>query len=197
MYFRALQGHSRRNLIDPSLEDNLVIQSNFFQYIYHVGCAISLHSIISSELIPGGQSLSKKHTLCFLLVDTMDKNHKDPDVIDLSESRRAQYLHKAWKRHQGAVFFGSTSILLLRKYWNSIRLDRMQLSFKKHFQLIIFRKLLWWKLDKSYTNQYTCHLGFHQRSPWNTNGKETWVQNMFNDHKLSNYPEVSNRTNKF
>ena len=34
----------------------------------------------------------------------MDKNnHKDPDVIDLSELRRAQYLHNAWKRHQDAV----------------------------------------------------------------------------------------------
>ena len=60
MYFRALQGHSGRNLIDPSLQDNVVIQSNFFQYMYHVGCAFNLHSIISSGLIPGGQSLSKK-----------------------------------------------------------------------------------------------------------------------------------------
>ena len=36
---RALSGHSRRNPIEPSLQDNVVIQSNFFQYIYHVGCA--------------------------------------------------------------------------------------------------------------------------------------------------------------
>ena len=35
----------------------------------------------------------------------MDKNQKDPDVIDLSEPRRAQYLHKAWKRHQDAVYW--------------------------------------------------------------------------------------------
>ena len=34
----------------------------------------------------------------------MDKSHKDPDVIDLSVPRHAQYLHKAWKRHQDAVF---------------------------------------------------------------------------------------------
>ena len=53
-----LQGHSGRNLIDPSLQDNVVIQSNFFQYIYHVGCAFNLHSIISSGLTLGGQSLS-------------------------------------------------------------------------------------------------------------------------------------------
>ena len=98
VHFRALQGHSGRNLIDPSLQDNVIIKSNFFQYIYHVGCAINLHSIISSGLIPGGQSLSNRQTVFFLPVDPLDKNHKDPDVIDLSEPRRAQYLHKAWKK---------------------------------------------------------------------------------------------------
>ena len=55
VYLRALQGHSGCNLIDPTLQDNVIIQSNFFQYIYHVGCAINLHSIINSGLIPGGQ----------------------------------------------------------------------------------------------------------------------------------------------
>ena len=105
VYFRALQGHSGRNLIDPSLQDNVVIQSNFFHYIYHVGCAFNLHSIIRSGLIPGGQSSSKRQTVFFLLVDPMNKSHKDLDVIDLSVPRHAQYLHKAWKRHQDAVFW--------------------------------------------------------------------------------------------
>ena len=35
-------------------------------------------------------------------VDAMDKNHKDPDTIDLNEPRHAQYMHEAWKRHQNA-----------------------------------------------------------------------------------------------
>ena len=47
-------------------------------------------------------------------------------------------------------------------------------SFKKHFQLVVFRKLLEWKLEKSYTKNYTCHLDLHQRSLWNTSGKENW-----------------------
>ena len=51
LYLRALQGHSGRSLIDPSLQDSVVILSGFFQYIYHVGCAINLHSIIYSGLI--------------------------------------------------------------------------------------------------------------------------------------------------
>ena len=40
-YFRALQGQTGRNLIDPSLQDNVVIQGNLFQYIYHIGCVQS------------------------------------------------------------------------------------------------------------------------------------------------------------
>ena len=102
VHLRALQVHSGCNLIDPTLQDNVIIQSNFFQHFYHVGCAFNLHSIINSGLIPGGQSLSKRQTVFFLPVDPMDKNHKDPDVIDLSSPRHAQYLHKAWKRHQDA-----------------------------------------------------------------------------------------------
>ena len=105
VYFRALQGHPGRNLIDPSLQDDVVIPSNFFQYIYHIGCALNLHSIINSGLIPGGQNSSKRHTVFFLLVDPMDTSHKDPDEIDLNVPRRARYLHNAWKRHQDAVFW--------------------------------------------------------------------------------------------
>ena len=47
----------------------------------------------------------KRQTVFFLPVDPTDKNHKDPDVIDLSVPRHAQYLHKAWKRHQDAVYW--------------------------------------------------------------------------------------------
>ena len=72
-FFRALQGHSGRNLSDPSLQDNVVIPSNFFQHTYYLGCAFNLHSIINSGLIPGGQNSSKRQTVFFLLVDLMDK----------------------------------------------------------------------------------------------------------------------------
>ena len=105
IYFRALQGHSGRNLIDPSLQDNVVIQSGFFQHIYHIGCAFNLQSIINSGLIPGGQNSSKRQTVFFPPIDPRDKSHKDPEKIDLSVPRRAQYLHSAWKRHQDAVFW--------------------------------------------------------------------------------------------
>ena len=41
LYLRAVQGHSGRNLIDPSSHDNVLIPDDFFEYNYHVGCAIN------------------------------------------------------------------------------------------------------------------------------------------------------------
>ena len=84
--FRALQGHSGRNLIDHLLQGNLVIQSGFFQHIYHIGCAL-------------------RQTVFFLPIDPRETDHKDPEKIDLNVPRRAQYLHTAWKKHQDAVYW--------------------------------------------------------------------------------------------
>ena len=112
LYLRALQGHSGRNLMDPSFQDNVIIPDGFFEYIYHVGCAINLHSIINSGLIAGGQHLSKRQTVFFLLVEPMDKEHKDPEKIDLEAPRLARYMHKAWKKHQNTVYWVDINLAL-------------------------------------------------------------------------------------
>ena len=112
LYLRALQGHSGRNLIVPTLQDNVLIPNNFFECIYHVGCAINLHSIVNSGLIPGGQNLSNTQTVFFLLVDPMDKKHKDLGTIDLNAPRHAQRMHKAWKRHQNTVYWVDINLAL-------------------------------------------------------------------------------------
>ena len=104
LYLRTLQGHSGTNLIDPALQDNVVIGSGIFHHIYHIGCAFNLHSIINNGLIPGSD-LSRRQTVFFLPIDPRDKNHKDPEYIDLSVPRRARYVHSAWKKHQDAVFW--------------------------------------------------------------------------------------------
>ena len=54
LYLRALQSHAARNFIDPSLQNNVLIPNDFFDYIYYIGCAINLHSITNSGLILGG-----------------------------------------------------------------------------------------------------------------------------------------------
>ena len=94
-----LQEHLRISELFKDIQDaillillcrTLFIPNNFFQYIYHVGCAINLHSIINSGLTQGGPNLSKRQTVFFLPVDPMDKNHKDPDTIDLEAPRHEQ-----------------------------------------------------------------------------------------------------------
>ena len=112
LYLRALQGHSGNNLIDPTLQDNVVIGSGIFHYIYHIGCVFNLHSIINNGLIPGGQDLSRRQTVFFLPVDPRDKDHKDPEYIDFSVPRRARYVHSAWKKHQDAVFWVDTNLAI-------------------------------------------------------------------------------------
>ena len=105
IYLRALQGHSGSNLIDPTLQDNVVLGSGIFHYIYHIGCAFNLHSIINNGLIPGGHGSSRRQTVFFLLVDPRDESHRDLERVDFSVPRLARYMHSAWKKHQDAVFW--------------------------------------------------------------------------------------------
>ena len=106
LYLRALQGHSGHNLIDPTLQDNVIIQRGTFHHIYHVGCAFNLHSIINNGLTPGGQDSSRRQTVFCLPIDPRDKDHKDPEHIDFSVPRRARHVHSAWKKHQGRGILG-------------------------------------------------------------------------------------------
>ena len=105
IYLRALEGHSGSNLIDPTLQDNVLIGPGTFPYTYHVGSTFNLYSIISNGLLPGGQNLSRRQTVFFLPVDPRNESHRDPEYIDFSVPRLARYMHKAWKRHQDAVFW--------------------------------------------------------------------------------------------
>ena len=65
LYLRALQGHSGRNPIDPTLQDNVLIPNNFFECNYHIGCAVSVHPITNSGLIAGGQNSSRERQTFF------------------------------------------------------------------------------------------------------------------------------------
>ena len=164
LYLRALQGHSRRNLLDPSLRDNVIIPDGFFQYTYHVKCAINLKSIINSGLIPVGQNLSNRQTVFFLPVDPMDKENKDPDTMDLEAPRLAQYMHKAWKKHQNTVSWVDIN-LALKKGLKFYQTRSMPSHLSILSQPIVSRKLFGWKLEKPYTRKSLRHLGLLQRFP--------------------------------
>ena len=105
IYLRVLQGHSGDSIIDLAMQDHVLIAPGVFPYIYHVGSNFNIPSILSNGLIPGGLELSRRQSVFFLLVDPRDENHRDPDKIDYSVPRRAQYKQNNWKRHQDTVFW--------------------------------------------------------------------------------------------
>ena len=84
----------------------MLTPDNFFEYIYRIGCAINLHSITNSGLIPGGQNLSReRQTVFFTAVDPTNKEYKGPYKLDLTKPRLAWYKQKTWKRHQDTVYW--------------------------------------------------------------------------------------------
>ena len=54
LYFGAIQGHSGGDLVDPTLQDNVLLPDDFAEYIHHIGNAHDMPSIIKSRLMPGG-----------------------------------------------------------------------------------------------------------------------------------------------
>ena len=120
LYLRRLQGHSGRNPIDPSLQDNVLIPDNFFDYIFHIGCVINSHSITNSGYREAG-------------VNPMNEEHKEPYKLDLTRPCLAWYKQKTWKRRQDTVL-GSIYKLLNRKDISSVRKVRTQSSFTTHSQ---------------------------------------------------------------
>ena len=81
LHFRALQGHSGSSLIDPTLQNNVVIESGIFHYIYRVGCAFNLHFITNNGLVPGGQDLGRRQTVFFLPIDQETKITKILNIL--------------------------------------------------------------------------------------------------------------------
>ena len=182
VYFRALQGHSGRSLIVPSLQDNVVIQSGFFQHIYHIGCAFNLHSIINSGLIPGGQNSSKKQTVFFLPVDPRGKNHKDPEKIDLSVPRRAQYLHNAWKRHQDAVYWVDIN-LAIRKGLIFYQTRSNAIILQGTLPAYCIPKVVRPKTGEVLYEKAYMSPRPHQRSHYVTIGQRNWVRKLIDNQK--------------
>ena len=66
IYLRALQGHSGDNLIDPTLQDNVLIGPGIFPYIYHGGK--QFQSLFNyQQWIDTWRSEFEQKTICVLL----------------------------------------------------------------------------------------------------------------------------------
>ena len=139
LYFWGIQGHSGNsggNLVDPTLQDNVLLPEDFTEYIYHIGNANEIHSLIRSSLIPGGKCLKRdRQSVFFTAVNPMYAN-QDPEEVqyDLDKPRIAVYKN-TWIIHQNINIYTIWSSLK-EKNSSSIKLDRTQSSFTTHSQLM-------------------------------------------------------------
>ena len=91
LHFRAIQGHSGGNLVDPELQDNILLPEDFTECICYIGNIGEMHSIIRSGLIPGGGSLkSDRQSVFFTGVNLVDDDQSMEEIpCDLDKPRIA------------------------------------------------------------------------------------------------------------
>ena len=141
LYFKAIHGHSGGNLVDPALQDNVLLPENFTEFIYHVGTVSEIHSIIRSGLIPGGRSLKRDRQSVFFHCSEPDgrrsKIWKELNTIWTNpESHRRNILGDLIKIR----CIGAIKSSLRRKDCNFIKHDHTQSLFQTHYLRFVLRK---------------------------------------------------------
>ena len=138
LYLRALQGHSGRNLIDPSLQDNVLIRTILRVHLSHrMCCQFTLHHQFR---IDTRRTKRKRQTVFFTFVDPMNKEHKDPDVIDLEAPCHASYKQKTWKKQENTVYWVDIK-LAQKKGFKFCQTRSNAIMLLRHSQLIVSRRL--------------------------------------------------------
>ena len=179
LYLRAFQGHSGRNLIDP-----------FFLRTVPLFRTVSSSTFITSDVqsiySPSSTSIDTGRTE-FWATDRQYSFFRWIPFLRRSTWNH-RVLHGTCTKHERNIqirCIGSTSTLLWRKDWNSIRQDRTPSTFTKHSQLSVTRKLFGWKLEKSFSKTFLHHLGLLQRFLWNMSGRENWVRSCSTSRRRS------------
>ena len=91
--------------MDPSLQDNVLLPSDFAGHIYHVGSSHDLRSIIQSGLIPGGKDVKKgRRAVFFSAENPMFIDHYRERDHDVTQPRIAVCKHNC-KIHQNTVYW--------------------------------------------------------------------------------------------
>ena len=86
--------------------------------------------------------MSKRQAVFFTSVDPMNKEHRDPNNIDLEAPRLAWYQQKVWKKHQNTVYWVDIKLAQQEEFKVvSNKIERNH-PFTTHSQLIVSRKLL-------------------------------------------------------
>ena len=92
------------HILNPALQDNVLLPDDFAEHIYHVGSSHDLHSIIQSGLSPGGKSVkNERHAVFFTAVNPMFVDQHQEVEYDLTNPRIAVYI-KPLENNQNTVY---------------------------------------------------------------------------------------------
>ena len=165
-YIRVIPDHSGENQVDPSLQDNVEIPYNWYEYLYDVGSSLDLHSTIYSGLIAGGKGGEEgRQIVSFTVVNPMTDS-QDEESYDVGKPRKVP-CKTLWKVYQDAVHTGSIWKALKIKDWYSDKSDSTLLSFMTLFQSTVLKK--WWipKLKRFLYQKFPYHV-------WGIILKDVW-----------------------
>ena len=158
LYFPAIQGHSGGTLVDPTLQDNALLPSDCAEYIYHIGNAHDMHSIIKGGWIPGGRRLERdRQSVFFTAVNPMYTHQNQEEVqYDLDKPRIA-VCKNTWRVHQNTV------------YWCKVKLAQrkgLQFHQTRSHAIALFNTLsaicIEMKTGEDYTAKYTHPQGYRK-----------------------------------
>ena len=139
LYFRAIQGHSGGAVVDPSLQDNVLLPDDFAVYIYHIGNAHDMHSIIQGGLIPGGKSHKRTDRQCFSQPRTRRTSVKIWKKFNTIWTNPGSQCTKARGNLTKIQKSGASWSSLRAKDCSFIKLDHMQSFFSTHYLRFVLR----------------------------------------------------------
>ena len=154
LYFRAIQGHSGNNLVDPTLQDNVLLPEDFTEYINHVENVSEIYSIINSGLIRWGKSLKGERPSVFFTAVNPTDDDKVWKKFDATWTNQGLYHTKTLECLIKTQCIGAIWSSLRRKDCSFIKHVHTQ-SFSTTFYLrFVLRKRYAWRLRRSYTTNY-------------------------------------------
>ena len=127
-------------------------------------------------------NLSNRQTVFFVPVDLVNKEHKDLDTIQLEAPRLAQYMHKAWKKHQNTVYWVDID-LALKKGLKFYQTRTNDIILNETLPAYCIPTVVRMETGEIICEKYFRQLGLLQRFPWNMTGWKNWVQKLLDNQK--------------
>ena len=153
LFFRSIQGHSGDNLVDPAMQDNVLLPEDFTKYIWHIGNVSEIHSITRSGLFPEKKSQKREAIPVF--------HCREPDGRWSQHWRNSMRIGQAKDRtiHRYLETSYKYSVLVQFKARSEERIEILSNKTTRNRSpqhvWIVLRKRNAWRLGRSYTVKYT------------------------------------------